>query len=117
MANNKRYIPTEEEIRETIQLAISDMSKPAQLAQKALSQFVSAVNACQPLVNEFLSEFDAIFCNQTETYQTEGQTHLELDETTPESTGKSVSVDEVLANIDAALEADKESSDGKVQKR
>ena len=40
--------------------------------------------------------------------QTEGQTHLELDETTLEPTGKSVSVDEVLANIDKALETDKE---------
>ena len=39
---------------------------------------------------------------------TEGQTHIELGKTTINSTGKSVSVDEVLANIDKALETDKE---------
>ena len=34
-----------------------------------------------------------------------GQRHLELDETTLESTGDSVSVDEVIARIDEALDA------------
>ena len=34
-----------------------------------------------------------------------GQRHLELDETTLKSTGKSVSVDDVIARIDEALDA------------
>ena len=35
-----------------------------------------------------------------------GQSHLELDESTLKSTGKSVSVDEVIANIDKALKGE-----------
>ena len=35
--------------------------------------------------------------------QGHGQSHLELDESTLKSTGKSVSVDDVIANIDKAL--------------
>lgn len=45
---------------------------------------------------------------ETDELQIEGQHHLELDESTLESIGKSVSVEEVLAKIDEALETDKE---------
>ena len=82
-------------IRATIQKAVSGIGASARSAQNALSQFADAVKECEPLVDEFLFESAKILG-----YQPEGQHHLELDESTLKSTGKSVSVDDVIAKID-----------------
>ena len=85
----------------------SAASLPVRSAMQGLGQ---AIYESKPLIDEFINALSAEVCNrlaselqQLEQLPETGQHHLEMDENALKSTGKSVSVDEVIANIDKAL--------------
>ena len=85
----------------------SSMSLPVRSAMQGLSQ---AIHESKPLIDEFINALSAEVYSrlvselqQLEQLPETGQHHLEIDETALKSTGKSVSVDEVIANIDKVL--------------
>ena len=69
-------------------------------AADALTQLVQATREMRsrpPTLREEMQRYQ--YKEGSDDNQVEGQHHLELDESTIESTGKSVSVDEVIAKI------------------
>ena len=82
-------------------------SLPMRSAMQGLGQ---AIHESKPLIDEFINALSAEVCSrltselqQLDQLPETGQHHLEMDENALKSTGKSVSVDEVIANIDKVL--------------
>lgn len=76
-------------IRDAFSGAIGDTGESIQSRCLSFAEFYRCLTACfEPIVESI----------------TEGQHPLKLDETTLQSTGQSVDIDEVIAQIDDALE-------------